>query len=580
MSYGINKEEDEVRFTPVSLELGSETFDHGFIDVFTTSPRNPFFARVHFENGRISTATIDVPSHSTYECLCLSAYVYYKSSMERSVPNHCGYAYVTKGMREAVFQHRHDADPSLPPALGRLTFKLRGAPRLATAYPATPASRRLAAELGKRASVWYETQLKPMDAVLKAVHIPNLPCPFPWLPGFAFAAQRPAGPENELLFERALKSAATRRRLSLKSSLTDETFSTLMVEALACIPNCNVYNEDCLVSPGRAPSADEAFYADPRTIGNGDCEDEAHEVCNLACSLRTGAWSSPLVRRAQKLLRRYVVTEMFAGVKTSGGADVSRYEIPVAGRRRSSLYAHAYVMFLPARWVADALQRGGGEARLSPALVDVDGSEETLVADGVSLFAAQPLKPFVACCSALGSLKVARVQTMQRIGDDYYKLLSSCMIVDGSVVSSREQTPVYELGFSTADGVSSEKYGAKFTDAVALSDTIALRPSCLLTAKENDFVLRCVRYLHPIAPYKTDAAEPDLTLLEKILQAKRIRSPPSWNAAEFFIQSSDTQDEAILRDIKSAVLGEPVQTCYRLDFFADGVYSVHVYIQR
>jgi hypothetical protein len=575
----------QLQLTPLALRVESSAFTQGFIDVFSTSAAAPWFSRLHFEGGRVAEgAPALVPTDGDPECLVLQAYVYYRSSMNRWVPNHCGYAYVCRGDVDADgrctvrFAHKANAkgggDEVKAPALGEFSFRLSGGgPTAERPFPETPRARALCEALEARATAWYSKPNVPLKEDLKNVHIPQLPCPFSWLPGFAFAAQAPAAAEDERLFERALRVAADRRRWPVEV-LLDEDRPTdacvLVAEALAAIPNCMVYNEDCLVDPAhkKAPVPDEAFYADPRTIGNGDCEDMAHEVVNLACSLRKGSWRGALVRRAQALLGRYVVAEMFAGVFMAGSKDVERYKVDP----NSKLFAHAFVMFLPATWVQGALERGGGAARLSGRF----HAAPTLVQDGITLFAAQPLEPFLAVRSGLASSDEARVEGISQIGANYYKLLSSCMLVDGSVVSIAHGTPVYELGFSTG-----RRYGAEFVEVVRQSEQVAMFPTCDLTRSEDAFVRRCVAYMHPITPYDVRAPEPSLQLLETTLGATRLPEgpPPPSGGHEFFIQGSDALDPDYLRALRERMPARTGRVQYRLDFFAEGAFSVHVYMR-
>lgn len=592
------------------LALGSPSYVRGFIDVFTTAPTEPWFARLHFDGGALEAGLkVRLPTEAAYDCLCLSGYVYYHSAMDRDIPNHCGYAYVAArdvgegGACSVAFAHRArsgegEEDKPLPPALGTFAFTLRGArPGAREPYPETAEAQAMSRRLIQRATRWYERDFGPIQRDLKNVHVPALPCPFFWLPGFSFAAQAPRGAEDERLFERALGAAAARRRWVLEERMrNDSDAAVLVAEAVAAIPNCQVYNEDCLVDPAHpdAPVPDEAFYADPRSIGNGDCEDQAHEVLNLLCALRRGSFASPLLRRAQEVLAGYVVAEQFAGVEMDGGKDVDRYKAD-SDDPNSHIFAHAFVMLLPAIWVAQALRRGGGTARLADArLGPVARQDETLTVDGIALFSARALAAFSSAKTGLRPCENVRVESMQRIGSNYYKVLSSCMVVDGAVVSAREGTPVYELGFTTALS-GGHKYGAHFVDVIQQAGTVALRPTVELTAAEDAFVRRAVSYLHPIAPYVlardgVDIAEPDLGTLERVLGApcedgrrlevRRVAQPPPVEEArnEFFIQSSDALDERYLRDLREQRLPmEALRLLYRLDFFADGVFAVQVY---
>jgi hypothetical protein len=137
----------------------------------------------------------------------------------------------------------------------------------------------------------------------------------------------------------------------------------VVAQALAAVPNCFVYNEDAKVDPDTGgPVADEAFYGDARTIQNGDCEDMAHEIINLAWALRKGSWTpGGIVARAQAVLANYVVVEVFAGVLMDGNPANERYLV----RKGSRMFAHAFAMLLPVPWLRAALAAGGGEAQLA-----------------------------------------------------------------------------------------------------------------------------------------------------------------------------------------------------------------------
>lgn len=574
--------------------------EKGFIDIFTTHPsplhldsgQHAWAVRLEFdENGAFDKTPVLVPTEAEFDCLCMSAFVYYTNSTGRYVPNHCGYAYVCSGdygnnRWTAVF-HNSQLDSST--AGFALAFRLSGgAPSLKVPYPqwgevkalcGTPpdADRRTPGTgLVGRACEWY-TSRPPLVRDLVNVHVPALPCPFPWLPGFFFGTLRPVGSEDERLFQRALNAAAARRRWVMADALAGPDAAVVVVEALAAIPNCFVYNEDCLINPrsGKA-AADEAFYADARTIGNGDCEDAAHELVNAAYSLRTGSWTSDAVRRAQQVLLSYVVAEQMAGVNMDGsGSDVDRYRA-LPGDASCHIFAHAFVLFLPAAWAARALRLGGSGAHLAPWVSSAP--TETLAADGIALFAARALAPFESVSRRRAGLSDSRVEVVRAIGDNYYKYLSSCMLVD-SAVECADGSPVYELGYVTGDA-----YGAHFVDVVNQSDAVALVPVLpSVSAQEQRALSRCAQYFHPIVPFHADEPPPDLLeYLEEKLLAVRVAEPPPVEAVqeEVFLQGGDAVDHRYLRSLGKRLRGTPGGVQYRLDYFAEDTFAVQLYLLK
>jgi len=574
VTFGFAAPEPNETLTVTRLAVASPVYADGCIDVYTTAPKPPYVRRLEFRNGvLVSPALVDVCTEVPYDCLLLSAYVYYTSSMGRRILNHCGTARVVRHQTSAEFTWDDGT-----PALGALEFLLADGPTRLQPYPNEPGPVNLAADLVARSEHWYDVS-KPLHPDLENVHVPQLPCIFPKLPGFEFASLVPIGDESPVLFERALRAAARRRGVSLRDGWdTADWAADVVAESLAAIPNCFVYNEDAKVAPDTgAPVGDEAFYADARSIGNGDCEDMAHEIVNLAYSLRTGRWMpGSLVQRAQAVLADYLVVEMFAGVLMDGNPANERYLV----RKGSRMFAHAFTMFLPRAWVRDALARGGGEAVLveAPAHAQWGAGRagaravRTFAQDGIALFYPRPLDEADEARTGLLPGGDARVQKYERIGDDYYKLLSSCMVSDGSVVSAANGTPVYELAFYTG-----ASYGAEFVDVVNQRDTVSMRPTCLLANKaEQRFVTQCATYFHPIVPFDVRAPPPDLGRLGA-LDAERVETPPPASRGTFFIQSTDALDADYLRRLKQRVPPD-ARLVYMIDYFARGCFTAQVFV--
>jgi hypothetical protein len=571
-----------VHMTPVSLTERGSRGERGFIDVFTTSPKAPWSHRFHFDGKTIDSLPFEVPTEAAFECLCMQAYVYYTSSLGRLIPNHCGYAYVCAGDGKAGLWRANFQDTRDDEGRGfQLTFRLDGgAPSAHVPFPegialdGTPV-KDVCKKLRNRASAWY-TSRKPLVPELVNVHVPQLPCPFPWLPGFFFAMLRPIASEDERLFQRALGAAASRRRWAVLETLQGPNAAVLVVEALAAIPNCFVYNEDVRIDPNTGrPFNDEAFYADERTIGNGDCEDAAHELVNFTYSLRTGTWTSPAVVMAQRVLLAYVVAEQLSGVNMEGaGSDVSQYRA-LPNDPNCSIFAHAFVLFLPATWVAGALQRGGSGSRLA-SWVNT-GAAETLSADGIALFAARALAPFEASSRRFKGGKDFRLCTMSRIGSNYYKYVTSCMPIDSAVVCS-DGSPVYELGYVTGDA-----YGSRFVDVINQADTIAMVPVLPSISGADDALLRkCATYFHPIAPLDASTSgKPSLRLLDELLGAQEIQpgqEPPETTSSEVYLQGFDALDERNLRRMGRRWKGRFSSIQYIVDYFAHECFMVHLFL--
>jgi hypothetical protein len=176
---------------------------------------------MHFRNGELR-GSFSVPTAVAYDCLLFSAYVYYDSSLQRRILNHCGTARVTRGQRAATFLWDDGT-----PALGRLTFDLDIGPQEgAPPYPLSVAAASTARELVARSTHWFDAKHggeAPISRDLAAVHVPTLPSIFPQLPGFEFAALAPVSDdrgrpqESEVLFERMLRIAARRRAGACRS---------------------------------------------------------------------------------------------------------------------------------------------------------------------------------------------------------------------------------------------------------------------------------------------------------------------------------------------------------------------------
>jgi hypothetical protein len=542
----------------LGLQLRKAAFESGLVAIFTDKQVEPWVCHFQFDSNTSYPVTLDVPTAADYTCLSFYAYVYFTPESGAEVLNFCGSARVVGAGTKAVFTL---ADGAQKNALGTLTFDRPGeAARYgagpgeggagAVAYPELESTKTLMEQLIGRSTAWYK-QTEPLTPALRQVHVPKYPCQFK-LPGFAFAAQAPVDFEPEGLFERALYAAARRRgwpreglAARLRSSQADANI--LMAESLAAIVNCCSYNEDCVVDEiNGKPIFTEAFDASMRAILSGDCEDMAREVANLAWSLRFGTYRSELVRLAQRALSFYVVVELF-GLEIIDPNMLDKSLEKYEAAPGSPLLAHAFVVFLPAAYVKTALR---GKARLAH---EPPGPAETLVQDGVCLTDPQPLAPthpLLLTRTGLGFHKQTgrpiRVTTVMPTGTEVYKYMSSCMICDGSVVSTEHGTPVRELGFFTGT-----RYGATFEDVVRQSEHVTLVPTCILTPEEDKAIVTCTAYFHPIIPFG-NLTEPNMEFFKRIIGGTRVErvSTDSFKGT-FFVQGHDAADIVYLRKLKA-----------------------------
>lgn len=574
MSFGVLWSESTTPTVLVESLQSKYTNFSGYIDVYTTSPTRPWVVRVSFINGAVVPAAYELPTEPQYDCLCMTAYIIYKSSMQRFVPNHCGTARVLAGEKKATFRFDDGS-----PGLGTLAFTITGkGPRASVAYPECKEARAISADLVALTKRSYENTTC-IDDALKVVHVPTLPCMFPFLPGFVFAALRPIVSESDEFFMRALRAAARQRRWVLRDALRDDDKAcVLLAESLAVVPNCFVYNEDCRVLPDGTIVPEEAFYAENTA---GDCEDNAKKLMNYANELRFGSFTSPEVLRIQQMLSNYIVAEQFACVLMAS-VDTSdpnfRYLVPSgkppgAAPSEVSYFAHGFVVFLPVEFVRAALRRGAdGVARLANEAPC--RPVKVLVQDGIALFSALPLEPYHPEPTGLvAQSDGARTMSEERIGENYYRLMSCCMVEDDMIVSVKYGTPVREIEFFTG-----QKYGAKFVDVVNQSPVVGMKPSCVVTPKQDECVRKCLPYFHPITPIFT-GTRPDLKLMEHVLNTREVTAPPAIYTGTFFIQSSDALDERYLKTLRRESLPKNYTSSkYVVDWFSKECFRVQVYL--
>jgi len=528
--------------------------DEGFVDVHTTEPVAPFVLRIPLRDVLAGDVTRTVPSNPRYECLVFHAFVYCVNAEGRTVPNRCGTACAARGCTEVRLVN-YDGSP----ALGSLQFTVSVQPWVDVPYPLTERVKARSAQIVAASKTWYARGKQAVSKELDCVHVPTLACPFPHLPGCFFTVQTPEAPEREALFESLLRAAAGRRGVDPDGNLGFHEMCLLTAEALAAFPNCMVYNADTKLLEKRRLQQGrlimiEAFCADPRTVLCGDCDDMAREVLNVAHSLKTLKNArSRLVRAAQEALSHYAVAEVLGAVALDADPRNRDYST-------GTLYAHAFVMFLPLQWLSTSLRE------CSLAKPPADGIvPDVLTQDGIALFDPEARRATNKSFQKK-DVNLPRIRTVGEIGLEYYMYLCTAMILDESVVS--DGVPVREVRFQTGD-----RYGATYADVLDKSPAVTVLPSVALTADDDAMARRCVKYFHPIVPVDT-AAGPSVPSPWEVVQ----KAPASFEST-FFVQGNDWLDKDYMSQLEGQLSHSRVVA--RVDSFGKvqnaPVFTVQVY---
>ncbi len=554
-----------MRVTVLDIRPSGAAFSKGFLEVYTTHPVSPWVVHINFDSSTRFPFNVDVPTQLPFDCLMVNVYVYYTSRLGRSVPNHLGCAFISSSPGTVVARFRsEDGHGDAPFGTVKLGFTHSGRCLLdETAFSETCKA------IKHRSKQWYHAN-EPIEDDLAEIHVPAYPCAFPFLAGFFFAVQHPVDAEQEVLFSRALTAAARRRGWVLLDAMRKkDTACILTAESLGLIVNCNVYNEDCRLDPaGGAVVPNEMFLTDARTLGNGDCEDEAREMCTLAFSLRAGSFASEAVRMAQQALSYYVVSQAFGTVPADGESTNQQYV--VSGGR---YMAHSFVLFLPVKDVVRMLEAGGGDATFT-GFQPGEAPAGLLVQDGIALFDAHPTLFPRATVRGVGltasDVRVKKYQSMRR---PFYHSLTSVMLTEDLVCSRKHKTPVRELAYLTGD-----EYGATLKDIIAGNTRVKLIPTCVLTSVENELAVQAARYFHPIVPYDTKLSQnpTDVGMLATILGASPARAPPA-DAYTFFLSMQDVLDATYVRDLARKIPSTFVRE-YVVDSIAVSCAMVQIFL--
>jgi len=554
----------------IVFKIKSSTHSSFVVDAYTTHALSPWFARA--ECPCEDFIALDVPTEPAYDSLAFECFCTITNEEGRQTKTPCGAVFlVASDFKQSKMQYVARAmlkNEDGSAGAGQLVVIAPTPPSATELYPCSKNVVTTTEKIVERSKKWYKTR-KPIDPDLANVHVPRLPSFWCRLPGFFFSVQTPVEHETEQFFVNVLRASMRRRNLQQSDVLSDARLMDIVTaEALAALPNSNVYNADVdvdLANENKLTNIDR-FSNDERIFKCGDCEDMAAEVRLLAYSLRKGNWNTEIVRAAQRSVRRYVVGETFGAVALPPDPANDPYK---AGR----FFAHAFVLFLPVHFVAEALARGGDTARLVDAAVDVDPQARTLTQDGISLFdadALHPTHPLIAYKPGVGDERVRRVEP---IGLRYYMFPCSIMINEGTVVSTKEGTPIYELGFVTT---TNNAYGARYVDILNQSRDVGMVPTCELTRQEHQVALRCSKWFHPVVPFNTTGGAPDLAgTVETWLRATRFTEGTDFEYT-FFLQGDDALDETYMLHLRDKLKNRRVM--YTCDWLAQGEFTVQVFV--
>jgi hypothetical protein len=566
--------------------------DHqSVVHVYTTRSAAPHFVTV---DTRKIPCVVEIPTTFPYDNLCIEHYVSYLNEENFTLLNRAGVAILgnrdfNKKGSSVAFKKDDGGDAGI----GRVTLRIADDAHLPSgtcAYACTPECHELCATIRHRACNWYKT-LEPIDPEISKVHVPELPCFVPKLPGFFFMVKRPTDFEDERFFTNALSIAAARRDLgdadlealaasvwaAREERVAPDGFmklASIVVEALSIASNLMPYNADVELNSRASYRAVDRFSSDARVNKNGDCEDEAREVLNLTYSLQVGTYYSPLVVAAQFVCRCYLATQQFGAVEL--GSDPSLAVYSTGGR----LFAHSFVIFLPAGYVAASVQDATLESYMQN---PYESGVETLTTDGISLFDPKPMHPDHPCVARkLRSIhdlqecdtKLAnKLKSFSAIGNHYYIFLCSAFVLNGLV--NTNGVPVYELYFTNRQG----HYGCKFEEVLQKLPTVKLIPTYTLTRSELELAVKCTSVLHPVPPYtvsRKPAYQAKFYVFCESMKALGVRllsSPPSTpgRVVTVFVNGNEIEDHDFATQLGSHLRGTRVLVAF--EYLADDLYG-------
>jgi len=544
----------------VSIDWKRISDTRGYLHVFTTDPAEPWFVSVDSFPAR----DVEVPTHAPYDALIIFAFEHRVTEEGRTVPNHAGTVTVSAAdvrRGEAVVHLKYDDGLEPPDAEIRITFH-HDLPE-GDDFPDSADMKRTYEELVNQAKTWLK-KYPPLVKDLEDLSVLRYLNRYPKMPACFFGIQKTVGYEHQDLFLRAITIALNRRGESMQDFLVSDTFaSVITAEALAAITNCQVYNADTELLPGRNKEIDE-FSADERVLGNADCEDMSHEICMLAYNLKHGDYTHPVVVRAQEIIKQYTV------LLTLGEVSMDDTDPNLKRYQAGNYFAHAFVILVQTL----PPLRGTEPVRIN---TNISYKKlENLAQDGISLFDAQPFNAQHRMTHWMTGLRKgdARLRRMEAIGLHYYMYPFSAIIVDDDLLSSTYGTPIHEIGFLQMKNGKLHR-GCEFKKLIDGDPDVYYVPTCEVTRDQYSAAKRCMQYFHPILPYETDADEPDLSLLESVLGIKRRLEILSNTISCFFIQGPDCFDEQYLQGLKTRIKNIE-NSYYVLDFFAKDVFTVEV----
>jgi len=386
----------------------------------------------------------------------------------------------------------------------------------------------------------WASQYHPCHHELEQIHVDKMQNLIqPSLPGFVFSLLQPREDEDEVLFERAA-CICMRRRGLVSLDTNADTAVLIMAETLQCIVACNSYTQD-IEFVGQQRVAVDRFSADIRVCGDGDCEDQAHEVMMLWKSLRRMKCRTELVRRLQQAARQYICFEILGAINLPYDPRLSVYST-------GTMYAHAYNMLFPVTMLEQCLdQELALDEMCAPSKGDILTLDATRNNDPNYLHPSYPWQ-----CTQ----QFSRARGVDAIDAKHYLYLCSAYVADGLVYKGTSFTTP-EIFF-----VNSKKERGIAYDEVHAGKSFTVKPTVAFETFTSMVpqISEQLKLFHPIPKYQTQLPPPQIQLTEMI--------PASLAKGELFINSNDVQDKGYLADMRRKLADKNLRWTEQLEFVA------------